>query len=248
MNGFEVGGIGQVAVDCALEHWIEALKFEYASVASFARFAIDLMTVQAPLELVQRAQQCSIEEIDHVKISALVVNKILEAQGAKDKFVTLGRFPKHQAHFDGDFVRLCKAVVFEGCINETVAAAHLLHASILCTNDSLKQILYHIAEQEWGHALFAFDCFHWMMSQLDLETRKLIQVEIENNLKEEVAKAKNMTKAQISIHQLGVLSDSKERFVRTQVIHKVLIPELSFGAQRFKHSFHELQNTLSFDL
>jgi hypothetical protein len=154
-----------------------------------------------------------------------VVNKILEAQGAKDKFVTLGRFPKHQAHFDGDFVRLCKAVVFEGCINETVAAAHLLHASILCTNDSLKQILYHIAEQEWGHALFAFDCFHWMMSQFDLETRKLIQVEIENNLKEEVAKAKNMTKAQISIHQLGVLSDSKERFVRTQVIHKVLIPE-----------------------
>jgi hypothetical protein len=237
-------------LESVLDHWKVSLRYEHASVASFARFAIDLMTIEAPLEMIERAQKCSLEEIEHAKICALVVGKIMAAkEGENERFaVKLGKFPKHHVEFDGDLARLCKAVAFEGCINESIAAAHLLYASQLCSNESLKALLKYVAEQEWGHAVFAFDCFYWMMEQLPLEDRISIQSKIENELRDVLDNLKKNTKGNERCEAFGVLSGLEEGLVRAQVVHKILMPEFvrrnqSFSAQ--KRSFKTFTTTLN---
>ena len=54
--------------------WLAAALAEHASVASFSKFALELLAVGAPASLLQRAHQAALDEIRHAQLSFDVVS------------------------------------------------------------------------------------------------------------------------------------------------------------------------------
>src|SRR5688572_10054793 len=52
----------------AAEYWANAGLFEHASVAAFARFALQLLALGAPADLVASAQAAMADEIEHARL------------------------------------------------------------------------------------------------------------------------------------------------------------------------------------
>ena len=58
--------------------WLKQAEDEHASVASFARHTLQLMSIGAPSELLQSSQDASIDEIKHAKICYGFASTFLE--------------------------------------------------------------------------------------------------------------------------------------------------------------------------
>ncbi|MCA9546694.1 MAG: ferritin-like domain-containing protein, partial [Myxococcales bacterium] len=50
------------------DHWTRQALAEHASVASFARFALHLMAVGAPPDLLVATHQAGLDEIEHARL------------------------------------------------------------------------------------------------------------------------------------------------------------------------------------
>ena len=57
--------------------WMKQGEAEHASVASFAKNTLQLLSIAAPAKLLVASQKASIDEIDHTKISYELTNSFL---------------------------------------------------------------------------------------------------------------------------------------------------------------------------
>lgn len=64
---FRVAGHARVA-DAVVKAWTTAARAEHASVASFARFTLQLLHLGAPADLVADAQQAGLDEVRHARL------------------------------------------------------------------------------------------------------------------------------------------------------------------------------------
>jgi hypothetical protein len=136
--------------------WAEQAAFEHASIASFARFILQLLACDAPARLVTRAQRALGEEIEHAQLffgfashyagrplgpSALDIRDALEASA--------------------DFDAIVLAAVREGCIAETISAWHVALAATSARDPAMARALARVAEQELEHAALAWAFLAW---------------------------------------------------------------------------------------
>jgi hypothetical protein len=98
------------------EEWTERSLGEHASVASFAAFAIALMTNNAPSDLVEDAFTAGMDEIRHARTSFEIASKL------KGEIVGPGPLPASKHDFGHDLTSLALAVAREGCVDETLSA------------------------------------------------------------------------------------------------------------------------------
>lgn len=98
------------------DRWLEAAQMEHASIASFGRFALQLLRLGAPAELVQNAHVAALDEIEHARICfALASAYAGRAYGPGGLDGISGEFPS-------DLRTVLCANVEEGCVGETLAA------------------------------------------------------------------------------------------------------------------------------
>ena len=64
--------------EAARAHWTTVARMEHASVASFARFTLDLMTFGAPPELLALAQQAAADEVRHAQLAFAVASSLAD--------------------------------------------------------------------------------------------------------------------------------------------------------------------------
>ncbi|MBX3225961.1 MAG: ferritin-like domain-containing protein [Labilithrix sp.] len=138
----------------ALERaWREAARVEHASVASFARFALDLLALGAPPHLVEAAHRAALEEIEHTKICFGEARRY----GGHD----VGPAPLVVPAVAG--ARDAETIAFEtfvdGCIGETIAAVEARAAAARAIEPSTRRALETIAEDEARHAELAWAAF-----------------------------------------------------------------------------------------
>jgi hypothetical protein len=142
---------------------------EHASVASFARFILELLALGAPADLVTRAQRALAEEITHAERSFTLATLYAGAPrgpGALDVSGALAQ-PMSLAAF-------AARTAAEGCIAETVAALQLRAAADAAREPALGALLQETAEEESDHAVLAWRAVRWAIEEGGAPVRQAV--------------------------------------------------------------------------
>ncbi len=140
-------------------HWSAMGQMEHASIAAFARFALQLLSLGAPPQLLEDCTRALADETAHARLcfefaSAYAGQAIgpgpLDVAGSLE-LTTLG-----------DIVDL---VIIEGCFGECRAALEALEAAALATDPVVAAAYARIAEDEQRHAELAFRFVHWALER-----------------------------------------------------------------------------------
>jgi hypothetical protein len=141
------------------EHWTKMGQMEHASIAAFARFSLQLLSLGAPPELVEACTQALADETAHAVLcfglaSAYAGRAIgpgpLDVSGSLD-VTSLG-----------DIVDL---VIAEGCFGETSAALEALEAAESAADPVIAAAYAQIARDEQRHAELAFRFVRWALER-----------------------------------------------------------------------------------
>lgn len=155
--------------------WLADALMEHASVASFSRFALDLMALGAPPDLVAGAQHAALDEIEHAQRCFAIASRLAgEPLGP-------GPLPIDgvNVHSLQDAVR---AAIAEGCIGETLAAGIAQEQAALARDEAVRATLLRIAEDELRHAELAWRFVAWAIRAGGEPVRQLVEVTFEQLL------------------------------------------------------------------
>ncbi len=135
--------------------WRTDAFFEHASIASFARFTLDLLALGAPPELLADAQRAAADEVEHARLCFSLAAALDVRRDGPGSINLIGV---------GATTSLADAVgraVEEGCVGETYAAM-LARAQLEEATDShARAALERIASDETAHAELAWRFVAW---------------------------------------------------------------------------------------
>jgi hypothetical protein len=132
------------------EHYAALGRMEHASVAAFARFALELLSLGAPASLLSETSAALADEVRHAEQCF----GLASAYGG----ASLGPGPLELAGvMDGaSSLELAERAFLEGCVGETSAALEAAHAARVSTDPVVREVLTRIAEDELRHSELAF--------------------------------------------------------------------------------------------
>ncbi|MCB9780704.1 MAG: ferritin-like domain-containing protein [Alphaproteobacteria bacterium] len=150
-------------------HWARVAAMEHASVASFARFTLQLMALGAPPELLADAHAAGLDEIEHARL----------AYGLAGRFaghpLSAGPLPLAGLTVPTDPGEVLRGLVAEACVGETLGVAEAHAALQGCTDPETRAVLARIVADEERHAGLAWRTLNWLLDQhphLAAETRR----------------------------------------------------------------------------
>lgn len=176
------GGLSDAQRALLRDRWLHAALAEHASVASFSRFALHLLAVGAPPELIADAHRAALDEIDHAQRCFRI------ASGYAGEALGPGPLP-----LEGDLLGplalapIAVAAVEEGCVGETVAALEASTAAERTTLPPIREALEVIAADEARHAQLAWRFIRWALAQPDPAVRPAVQAAFRQALSAEPA-------------------------------------------------------------
>ena len=167
--------------------WIQKGLAEHASIATFSKFNLELMSIGSPLWLIQLATNAITDEIRHTQIAFDIANTM----NHNDELCnTPNKFPSHKINIDGDWNKIALDTAIGGCIGETISALTME----VGFNNIIDEYIYSIAKDEIRHSALAWTAIKWMIDNndgLDVDIadrnwwKKLIEERKQNaNLKE----------------------------------------------------------------
>ena len=235
---FTIGGTAQIAAACTdngwsqasewlpsgmtddqrerlIAHWTETAQFEHASVASFARFTMQLMAVGAPAELIAGATRAQGDEIRHARVCLGIASSLA------DETIGLGALPIDGALEDaGSIEAILVDTIKEACVNETVSAAICQAAGEAASDTFIRDALITIAEDEQRHSTLAWKTVQWMLSEHP-ELRGLARATFEEAMAQPWVSS---TEATGDLTPWGVMSRAQEQAVASRVMRRVVRP------------------------
>jgi hypothetical protein len=165
---------GTVSESRRASAWARAGAAEHASVAAFARLALELLAHGAPVTLLRDVHQAAIDEIRH----ATVCWSLSEHFGGGA--VSVGAFPfSAPVAVNGSLAALAASAVREGCLAETLGAHVADAAAELCAEPAVQSALRSIAEEEATHAVLSFRIVAWALRKGGADVRAAVQAALE---------------------------------------------------------------------
>jgi hypothetical protein len=139
--------------------WLRDARLEHASIASFAKFTLQLLSLGAPAELVEATQHAALDEMTHAQACFGLASRYLgEALGP-------GELPMPSSMLVSSLAEAGAAAVHEGCVAETIAAS-LAYQQLQHARDSeVRDALLLIAADETRHAGVAYRFVRWALMQ-----------------------------------------------------------------------------------
>jgi hypothetical protein len=207
----DMGGATCAERDALVRHYVAWALAEHASIASFARFTLQLLALGAPSALVARAVEAMADETRHARFGFGLVHALSGVA------VAPAELPMHRA-LDGDtsLESVLRLVVREGIIGETLSALEVRHAADLAEIPTLREALATIAAEEARHAELAFVFAAWALEQ----DRTLGAV-----IDEELACWEAPALPVVSgLERWGILDESSRERVRADGIERVVKP------------------------
>lgn len=208
---------------CAAAHWIECARMEHASVAAFARFALQLMQLGAPPELLELTTNAMQDEIAHAK-SCFALAKRYGGQAQSAGPLEVSQALEHEL----EPARIAVDVFLEGCVGESIAALEASEMSRLATDPQVRAVLSKVAQDEHEHALLAWRSLAWMLKSLSSQesaairsTLTQLMAQLEQEL-EQSAQALSAEPDELELH--GVASSKRKRVLRRQAIASLVLP------------------------
>ena len=157
-------GTGGTALSIALrerigKEWVQDGLMEHASIAAFARFALELMAVGAPLSMLRDTQAAMADEMAHAEACFAM------ARAYGQSHASLGPLDFGVIRADASLAAIVEGTVREGCIGETIAALIAQRAAESATEPVVKEALARIADDETRHAELAWRFVMWASAQ-----------------------------------------------------------------------------------
>lgn len=155
-EGWSAGATGEVRPDLTRARaWAQVGRAEHASVASFARFALELMAVGAPAELVSLAHAAAMDEVRHAQLAFGLVRRFGGAS------VEPGPLPLADLRVEADLPTIAAAATREGCIAETLSALQTAAARDRADDAAEHAVLGVVTRDEERHAALAWRFVRW---------------------------------------------------------------------------------------
>jgi hypothetical protein len=138
--------------------WARDAAMEHASVASFARFTLELLAVGAPSDIVMGAQDAGRDEIEHARACFAIASRYAGRDLGPGPLDVRGASPAVT------LAAAVRAAVVEGCIGETLSAL-LAEARLARAEDAdVRAALRRIANEEAHHAELAWRFVGWAVA------------------------------------------------------------------------------------
>lgn len=202
--------------------WTRVGLMEHASVAAFARFALQLLQLGAPPELLDATQGAMADETRHARLSFGIAERF-DGQPHGP-----GELPTSDALIGSDTRSIVLTAVLEGCIGETVAAVEAAEAAEHAESPALADLLRSVAEDERRHAELAWKFVAWALQQSDVslrhEVRQLFDHEI-NQRRPISHRPLTATEQVLAAH--GKLPEPFRRELRARVLCEVVAPSVA---------------------
>ena len=144
--------------DRLASEWLADALAEHASVASFARAALELSRAGAPGELVAAHLVAGRDEVAHARACFSIASAYAGLE------LTPGSLPEFTARRT-DLAELAAATFEEAVVGETVASLSASRAASECSDPAIRSVLERIARDETRHAALAWRTLGWVVAR-----------------------------------------------------------------------------------
>jgi hypothetical protein len=206
----------------ALAHgWTEQALMEHASVAAFARFALQLMELGAPAELVAGAAAAMQDEVRHAQDCFALARRYADSD------VGPGPLSLDGALEESNWAAIVLGTVREGCVGETLAALEAAEALQHCDDAAVRAVLERIVVDETRHAELAWRFVAWALQTASgtpraAELRSLVHATFAAELATDAAGSISELDREMARH--GVLSMPVRQALRARALRDVVAP------------------------
>jgi hypothetical protein len=139
--------------------WAQRAQMEHGSIASFAKFSLQLLGVGAPPQLLEASHRAAIDEVHHARLSFAVASKLLGANLGPAGIPLAGDLLG-----DGSLANVALETVRDGCVGESLAAAEAEAAAREAVDETIRAAMRSIARDEAQHAELAWRFVAWAIS------------------------------------------------------------------------------------
>ena len=199
------------------QQWTRAALLEHASIAAFARFSLQLLSLGAPPDLIERATAAMADETRHAKACFAVASAYAGAP------VGPGRLAVEDSLEHTTLEQIVLNTIREGCVGETVAAIEAREASEHAADPALRALLLTISEDETRHAELAFRFVKWALTQGDGALEQAVQREF-SQLAGEATEPENLEVWAAASLAHGIAPESLRRVIRARAVTQVILP------------------------
>jgi hypothetical protein len=200
--------------------WLEQALMEHASVAAFARFSLQLLSLGAPAALVSEAARAMQDEIGHARDCFALARR--HAGGELGP----GVLPLDGALAEQSVEAIVLGTIAEGCIGETVAAMEAAEALEHCEDAATRPVLERIASDETRHAQLAWRFVAWALDTGSAELREQARAAFARALEGTAPAAPTHAASDFELRLLGqgLLSAGVRASLRARVLSEVIAP------------------------
>jgi hypothetical protein len=162
--------LGPAVPQRSRDEWLADAAMEHASVASFARFSLELLAIGAPSSFVEEAHRAALDEIEHARLCFALAGVHAPERGP----VGPGALDLSGIVLRSRLADVAAAAAEEGCCGETMGALVAAHERDRATDDTARAALARIAEDEARHAELAWRFVAWALATGDDEVRSAV--------------------------------------------------------------------------
>jgi hypothetical protein len=199
--------------------WTRDGLLEHASVASFGRFALELMAAGAPADLVDLAHRAALDEIRHARLCLGL------ASAYAGEVIEPARFPfGGRVDIEDDLAAIAARAASEGCVGETLAAVLAAEQHAAAKDEAVRGVLAVIAEDEARHAELAWRAVAWACRAGGERVRRAVGEAIENAIAALSSGESRASDASGALEAHGLLSETARRGALARAAEDVVRP------------------------
>ena len=201
-------------------YWLDCARLEHASVASFAKFSLDLMALGAPPELLRWSHKAGADEVDHAERCFALAGAYAGEPLAPGPLTVPDFGPVDRA-------RVAEALFREGCIGETLAAIDAASRLAGARDPAVRETLQIIVRDESDHAALAWRALGWLLAGDDGTLRaRLDAVLVEERARWERELAGDQVPSELG-RAHGLLPTDRRRRDLMRAFDEVILPSWS---------------------
>lgn len=197
-------------------YWQQSALMEHASIAAFSRFALDLLSLGAPPELIEAASRAMLDESEHAKACFALAGAFGGTSIGPSTLAIDGSLDSR------DLAQIVTTTVLEGCVGETVAALEAAEALEHATDPAVRAALTRIARDELEHAALAYRFIAWARSRFGAEVDDLARTAIELAFGQTPA----FEPADAAVPSHGLLGAAHRAELRARVLSDLVTPSV----------------------
>jgi hypothetical protein len=197
------------------EHWTRVALMEHASIAAFARFALELLSLGAPAELLLATHAALADETRHARVAFSLASRFAGHPVGPGPLALDGVFA--ETGLEGSVA----AAVLEGCIGETLASLEAAEALTSASDAGVRAALGPVVVDERCHAELAWRFVSWALSQHGSRLRAVVAQAFEQGIQRARC---SVDDAEAGLEAYGLLPSARRQHLRERALDRVIAP------------------------